>query len=211
MAMYSVGWKRPGMLFAAASLSAGMLAAAQPAAAHPHVFVTVRTVVEMDGTKVTALRQSWSFDELYSTMAVEGLDTNKDGIYTREELAELTKANIDGLKDFDYFTFVRVGDTKIALKPPINGYTEFKDGVLSLNLTVPLDAPVDAGTQTILAQVGDPTMFISFVFAEKDPLGLSSGSPAQCKATLVVDKDVQQLSNAFGAQPEKTISVTCAK
>ena len=33
-------------------------------------------------------------------MAVEGLDTNKDGKYSREELAELAKVNVTSLKDF---------------------------------------------------------------------------------------------------------------
>ena len=52
-----------------------------------------------------ACSHKWMFDEFYTAMAIEGLDKNKDGVYDREELAELAKVNIEGLKDFAYFTF----------------------------------------------------------------------------------------------------------
>jgi hypothetical protein len=43
-------------------------------------------------------------------MAVQGLDTNGDGVFSAEELKPLAEANVKPLKDFDYFTFVYVGD-----------------------------------------------------------------------------------------------------
>ncbi len=61
------------------------------------------------------MRHKWLFDEYYTTMAIEGLDKNKDGVYDREELAELAKVNIEGLKDFAYFTFPGLGGKEIAL------------------------------------------------------------------------------------------------
>jgi hypothetical protein len=56
--------------------------------------------------QITGIRQAWTFDEFYTAMAVEGLDTNKDGVYSKEELAPLAKVNVESLKEFDYFTFV---------------------------------------------------------------------------------------------------------
>ena len=88
---------------AAGALMCGGLATG--AAAHPHVWVTFETTVLYDKGTFAGVRHKWMFDEFYTTMAIEGLDKNKDGIYDREELAELAKVNIDGLKDFAYFTF----------------------------------------------------------------------------------------------------------
>ena len=58
-----------------------------------------------DKGAITGIDQVWFFDEFYTAMAVEGLDTNKDGKYSREELHELAKTNMEGLKEFGYFTF----------------------------------------------------------------------------------------------------------
>ena len=86
--------------------------------------MTVRSeIVLSPNHQITAIRQAWTFDEFYTAMAVEGLDTNKDGVYSREELQPLTKVNIDALKDFDYFTFVHFEgeDGKfMKLKPPVD-------------------------------------------------------------------------------------------
>src|ERR1700682_4034432 len=97
-----------GVLRAALGALAAVLACAAidgPAQAHPHVWIFVETTVLYDKGTFTGLRHKWTFDEFYAATAIEGLDKNHDGKYDREELAELAKVNIDGLKDFAYFTF----------------------------------------------------------------------------------------------------------
>ena len=100
-------------LFATAAV-----AATEDATAHPHVYVTVESTVLYDKGTVTGLRQRWYFDEFYTTMAVEGLDTNGDGVFDRKELAELAKVNIEGLAQMDYFTFAKLGEQRLAFDPP---------------------------------------------------------------------------------------------
>jgi ABC-type uncharacterized transport system substrate-binding protein len=53
-------------------------------------------------------------------MAVQGLDTNGDGVCSKEELKPLAEVNVTSLKDFDYFTFVHLdkSDDNLPLKPP---------------------------------------------------------------------------------------------
>lgn len=101
-----------------ASLAIGTLLHAGTAAAHPHVYVTVESTVLFDKGIITGLRQRWLFDEFYTTMAIEGLDTNNDGIYDRKELAELAKINIDGLAQMEYFTFAKLGEQRLAFDAP---------------------------------------------------------------------------------------------
>src|SRR5690606_6177417 len=79
-----------------AALGAVVLAGASPAAAHPHVWVTVETTVLYQGGAITGLQHKWTFDDMYTAMAIQGLDTNGDGTYSREELTELAQVNIDG-------------------------------------------------------------------------------------------------------------------
>jgi ABC-type uncharacterized transport system substrate-binding protein len=107
-------------------LSSGFAA---PAGAHPHVWVAVETTVIYDKGAVTALRHRWLFDEYYSSMAIEDLDTNKDGKYDRTELAELAKVNMEGLKEFGYFTVARLGDQELSFSAPTEYWMEMTEGV----------------------------------------------------------------------------------
>ena len=63
-----------------------------------------------DKGRIAAIRHHWLFDEEFSAYALQGLDTNRDGKYSAEELKPLAKENVESLKDYDYFTFLSVGD-----------------------------------------------------------------------------------------------------
>jgi ABC-type uncharacterized transport system substrate-binding protein len=130
---------------AAASLFAG---APAPAFAHPHIWVSTRTEVVVENGAIVALRHAWTFDEYYSATAVDGLDTNKDGTYSREELAELAKINVEALKEFGYFTFPRLAGKDLALGKP-------KDFWLSHVLRPPAKASDDK-TKTAVGTTGAP-------------------------------------------------------
>ena len=88
---------------------------AAPALAHPHVWVTASATVLYEHNTITGLQQAWTFDEFYAAMAIEGLDKNNDGVYDREELAPLAKVNIDGIKEFDYFTYATADGRHVAV------------------------------------------------------------------------------------------------
>ena len=58
---------------------AALFVATGGAFAHPHVWVTMKSeiVYAEDGT-VTAVRHAWTFDDMFSTFAIQGLDTPAD-------------------------------------------------------------------------------------------------------------------------------------
>jgi ABC-type uncharacterized transport system substrate-binding protein len=159
-------------------------------------------------------------------MAVQGLDTNGDGVFSAEELKPLAEANIKPLKDFDYFTFVHIGDgDKLPLKTPENYSLDSDKGILTLHLTLPLDKPVDARDQEVQVDVYDPTFFVAFGFATESPVKLSGASIKGCTAKIKepdteADKDARALSEAFfsqlgpnsnfGAQFAQTVTVKCS-
>src|SRR5258706_83311 len=123
-----------GLIFLAALLSPG-----RSAFAHPHVWVTVETEVDFGPNKeIVGFKHKWTFDEFYTQFAVEGLDTNNDGVYSEEELKPLAQTNVEALKEFEYFTFPFVGKDKVALKEPVDYRLEYKDKLLTLYFTLPL-------------------------------------------------------------------------
>jgi len=198
---------------------AGLTAVAQ---AHPHVWVTMKTeVVYKDGV-ATGVRHAWTFDDMFSTFATQGLESKEKGKFTREELAPLAQVNVDSLKDFDYFTAARANGKTADLNPPVDYYLEFNDGLLTLHFTLPFKTPVKA--QSLDLEMADPTWFVDFSFADKEPARLT-GAPAECKVAALrpgeegsAAKPKSQPGEAFfnnpasanfGAKFANKIQVTC--
>jgi len=170
-----------------------LLAAAGAAQAHPHVWVTMTSelVYAPDGS-VTGVRHAWAFDDMFSAFATQGIETKEKGVFTREDLAPLAQVNVDSLKDFDYFTYAKANGKKSEFKGPTDYWLDYKNEVLTLHFTLPFKAPVKA--KNLDVEVYDPTYFVDFTMAEKDPVKLV-GAPAQCKLTVVQPTDANVASN----------------
>ncbi len=164
------------------------LLAADGADAHPHVWVTMteELLYAADGS-VTGVRHHWTFDDMFSAFATQGLEQKTKGEFTREELEPLAKVNVESLKEYAYFTYAKVDGKRQrdAFLDPIDYFLEYdpRETVLTLHFTLPFKTPVKA--RALDVEVYDPEFFIDFGFAEKDPVRLVS-APAQC--TTAVEK-----------------------
>jgi ABC-type uncharacterized transport system substrate-binding protein len=156
--------------------------------AHPHVWVTMTTEVlyATDGS-VTSLREAWTFDDMFSTFAVTGIQSKAKGQFTRDELQPLAQINADSLKDFAYFTYAKIDGKrqKDPFKEPIDYWFDYDPAatVLTLHYTLPFKTPVMA--KRLQVEIYDPEFFIDFGFAKGDAVKLV-GAPARC--TLTFDK-----------------------
>jgi ABC-type nickel/cobalt efflux system permease component RcnA/ABC-type uncharacterized transport system substrate-binding protein len=185
-----------------------------PARAHPHVWVTVETTLLYENGAFTGVRHKWTFDELYTTMAVEGLDKNKDGKFDRSELEELTKVNMEGLKDFDYFTHAALAGEPLKLGQARDYWQEHKGGLLSLYFTVPFATPVLSEAKGLTFAVYDPSYFIAFDLAKENGARLGPGAPKDCVLTEGAPQSDDPVGQSFGAvggvvSIGKTIAVAC--
>jgi ABC-type uncharacterized transport system substrate-binding protein len=203
-------------------LAAAMLAmlGVTAAQAHPHVWITSTSelMYAPDGS-VTGVRHAWTFDDMFSTYALQGIETKKKGVYTHEELAPLAQTNVESLKEFGYFTFAKADGKKAKFTEPVDYFLEYKDGLLVLHFTLPLKAPVKA--KVLALEVFDPTFFVDFKLADKDPVKLA-GAPTACAfdlqrpndgAASAQGIDEQTFTNGpnsnFGAMFANKITVTC--
>jgi ABC-type uncharacterized transport system substrate-binding protein len=195
------------------------------ASAHPHVWVTMegQLVYAPDGS-VTGVRYDWTFDDMFSAFATQGIDAKTKGQFSRQELAPLAQENVGSLKEFDYFTFAKANGKKVEMKDPTDYYLDYnsKDTVLTLHFTVPFKTPIKA--KELNLDIYDPEYFVDFSFKDvKSPIGLA-GAPTACKLTIARPKDLaappgQQLGEAFfnqlsaadnwGAQFANKILVKC--
>jgi ABC-type uncharacterized transport system substrate-binding protein len=191
----------------------GFVLVAGAASAHPHVWVTMKSelVYAPDGT-VTGVRHAWTFDDMFSVFATQGIDAKTKGEFTREELAPLAEVNVTSLKEYDFFTQAKANGKAVEFKEPPSGYyLEFdpKDTVLTLHFTLPLKEPVKA--KELYVEIYDKEFFVDFSFAEKDPVKLV-GAPAKCKLTVGRPQDMnsalsQQLSQLGPEQRNSGLTI----
>jgi ABC-type uncharacterized transport system substrate-binding protein len=156
-----------------------LLAGIAGANAHPHVWVIAKSelVYSPDG-KLKEIRHAWTFDEMFSAFAAQGLDTNNDGKLSRDELADLAKTNVESLKEFGYFTVSKKGETPLEFEEPVDYWLEADDkGMLTLHFTLPIKSGAAKGG--VALEVYDPTYFVAFSLAEGTPITLV-GAPKGC-------------------------------
>lgn len=205
------------------AVAAFIAAGATQALAHPHVYVTMKSeiVYGADGT-VAAVRHAWAFDDMFSTYALQGVESKKKGEYTREELKPLAEVNVTSLKEYNYFTQGQGDGKTFEFADATDYWLEFSDSVLTLHFTLPVKAPPKA--KAVNVEIYDPSYFIDFSFDDrsKDAVKLA-GTPGACKLDVSKPGDStpqgKRLSESFfannpdsskiGAQFANKIAVKC--
>jgi ABC-type uncharacterized transport system substrate-binding protein len=157
-----------------------------------------------DGS-VTGVRHAWTFDDAFSVYATQGLESKKRGVFTREELAPLAQINVSSLKEYDFFTFAKADGKKAPFNEPVDYFLDYdpKRTVLTLHFTLPFKTPIKA--KQLNVDIYDPSAFIDFSFAEKNPMALV-GAPAACQLSVTrpgsAGVQSQRLSEAFFNSPD---------
>ncbi len=183
-----------GLLLLTGSLALG----ARAADAHPHVWITATSelIYAPDGS-ITGVRHAWTFDDMFSTYALQGIESKTKGVYSREELGPLAQTNVELLKEFGFFTFARADGKKAKFLEPVDYFLEHRDGLLTLHFTLPLKTPVKP--KELALEVFDPSFFVDFKFADKDPVRLV-GAPAACQLSFQRPNDGTVSAQALGEQ-----------
>ncbi|MCA1547817.1 DUF1007 family protein [Bradyrhizobium sp. BRP19] len=163
-------------------LAAAMSLVSGAASAHPHVWITATSelLYAADGS-VTGVRHAWTFDDMFSAYAVQGLESKTKGAYTSEELKPLAQTNVESLKEYAYFTFAKADGKKERFQEPVDYFLDYKDTVLTLHFTLPLKNPVKP--RQLVLEVFDRSFFIDFQMAKDSPVKLV-GAPPGCQMKL---------------------------
>jgi ABC-type uncharacterized transport system substrate-binding protein len=201
-------------------VSAALAFGAGAALAHPHVWVTAASelLFAPDGS-ITGVRHAWTFDDMFSAYALQGIQSRKKGTYSREELAPLAQTNVESLKEFGFFTFARVDSKKQKFADPVDYYLEYKNATLVLHFTLPFKTPFTV--KRLALEIFDPSYFVDFSLQKQDPIHLV-GAPPTCTVAIQRPNDgaaaAQKLNedtflngeNAnYGAMFANKISVDC--
>jgi ABC-type uncharacterized transport system substrate-binding protein len=188
--------------------------------AHPHVWITSTSelMYAPDGS-ITGVRHAWTFDDMFTSYVLQGIESKTKDVYTHEELAPLAQTNVESLKEFGFFTFAKADGKKQKFQEPVDYFMEYRDGALTLHFTLPLKTPVKSSELAL--EIFDPTFFVDFKLADQDPIRLV-GAPAGCKLsfqrpndgaasaqTMGEDNFLSGDNSNYGAMFANKITVTC--
>jgi ABC-type uncharacterized transport system substrate-binding protein len=182
-------------------------AAAGTAAAHPHVWITDVTTFLFEGRELVALRHRWAFDTLISSQLITEHDKDGDGTFDTAETKALREGAFASLKDYGYFTQLRIGGDRVPLEQAKDFAPSTSDGTLIYEFTLPLPAPVDPSKVDVAVGVYDPDYYIELLLDEHDPVrfvGLPSGA-----CTYGIAEDVAN-PIYFGMVYPLAITLSCA-
>src|ERR1700742_5283333 len=182
-------------------ICASLLFVPRLAMAHPHVWVTVRSeiVFSPDGL-LTAVRHDWTFDEMYSAFAAQGL-AKPGELATREEFAPFAKEHAEAWTQVGYYTVLKIGGKQPEFGEPTDYWMEERpDHKIDFHVVVPLKTPQQTG-RFVTMMVSDPEFFIDFEMDDKDPVKLDN-PPSGCSLSVTHPKpldveDSKKLNESF--------------
>jgi len=183
-----------------------LMALAAPAQAHPNIVLDYRLVFDFDGTDVTDIGESWSFDAAFSEELLSDFDTDRDGTFNAEETRAMGDEILGNLSEVRYLTYIFVDGHDLGKLEPFGFRTQVRDGVVTLAFGNHLPAPVDASRSRIAVQIKDPDFMIMALPAEKQPVFFRGVPKGRC-STEIGDKP--QDAYYGGLIVPQEVSVTC--
>lgn len=158
------------------------------AQAHPHVWITNVTAYQFEGGKLTGLRLTWTFDEMFSASIVLGFDRNKNGRFEPEELKRLQAEAFANLREYNYFLDIRLDDKPLKVTAVSDFTATIAKGIVTYAFTVPLPSPVDAKATKVTTSIADETYFVEVILDEHDPVRFQGIDSGACRFDVTAGK-----------------------
>ena len=155
---------------------------AQPAMAHPHVWVTGAASFQFENTKLTSVGMRWQFDAFFSQVLGADFDTNADGTFDAIETQAMKDQVFTSLKDFGYFTHLRTetSDTEQVFKQVDNFAIGDDDGEMVFSFDLILAEPLDPATEAVGLSLYDPTIYVDLILGGDTPVEMAGADGLGC-------------------------------
>jgi ABC-type uncharacterized transport system substrate-binding protein len=174
-------------------LSAGALLVlggrSAPVGAHPHVWIDAVVTFVFEDRQLVALSHHWKFDEFFGSFVIEEHDADGNGAFDAAEVSAIRENAFSNLREFDYFTHVRLDRRKLPLHEVSTFAARIEDGVLVYEFTMPLPQPVDPRAGGFAASVYDAEYYVEVLLDEYDPVRFDGISSGGCTYEIREDAD----------------------
>ena len=146
------------------------------ASGHPHVFIENALTIIFDKQGLAGVQVKWVFDEFFSNMIACDYDSNRNGKLEASEVKNIKEKAFSNLKNFDYFTFIRIDKRAFKVTYIREFSAELKEGKLIYRFLIPCHVKAVTGYKQFIISQYDPTYYTSVSFAEDNPVSLK-GAP----------------------------------
>jgi ABC-type uncharacterized transport system substrate-binding protein len=151
---------------------------------------------DSDG-KVSKVVHDWTFDEMYSSFATQGLAAAGQ-LAKKEDFAPLAKENAGSLAQIGYFTTLKIAGKAVDFGEVTDYWMEERpDHLVTFHVVLPLKTATPPGKYLSLL-VSDPEFFIDFEYDDKDGVTLAN-APSGCSLSVAKPK-------ALGADEQSKLS-----
>lgn len=156
-------------------IAVALSAFAQPAAAHPHVFIAWQIEPQIENGAITTVKLQWRFDDLYSDLVLNTIDRDGDRKLSPTEIEALAKRTLANLTTVKFYArFTLDGAAWQAEKVEHFGARVEGDHVIYV-FTLKLPAPAKAVSVASL----DPEYYIEMRVEKSQP---TTGAGFSCTA-----------------------------
>lgn len=155
------------------------------ALAHPHIFVDAKfeAVAGADGS-LSELRDTWRFDEVFSSSVLLDYDKNQNSTLDPTELTAVAKTVRNSLAQYNYYTSITINGKAVSLAKPEAMHAAYENGSLVLSFTQkPAERTPLKGL--IVFGVYDPTLYTALDFASDADLKTSGDGFNRCTRKVV--------------------------
>lgn len=135
---------------------------------HPHMQILARTDFEFENDVIKGVWSEWEFDAYFSADIIMSFDINEDGVFDEVETLEVYNNAFINLKDFNYFTFIRVGDERTTPDRAENfSLYVAQNGMIVYKFYVPL---VNITSRDFYLSIYDFTYFCACFYQDNQPV-----------------------------------------
>jgi ABC-type uncharacterized transport system substrate-binding protein len=165
--------------------------------AHPHVWADIKVQVIFDDKGLlTGLHETWLFDDFYSAFVI-------GGGATQEQLESVLAENMKNLEEYDYFTRIMSGETRITGAKPEQASSRITGNRLEMSFLLQLPAPLSVSDLPMRYAVYDPAYYIEMLHTKAPDAVTLVNAPKECTSKLEQPKpDMEQV--VLAASLDKT-------
>jgi len=185
-----------------------LLAPAGMAEAHPHIWIRATATLQFENGKIVGIQHEWLFDDFFSNALISDFDKNKNKQFDPDEVKELEANAFVALKEFGYFTHVKVGGKEVAIETVRDFAPSIKDGKVIYRFVAVLPQPVDPRAAEFAAGIYDHSYYVDVELNAQLGVKLAGSGSERCKSALVEDKEAPLY---FGATFARRIEIRCDK
>lgn len=155
---------------------------------HAHVWIDGAVIIKFDDQGMSGFRQEWVLDEMFSNMLIHDHDKNKNKKFEPEEVKDVYENAFTNLKNFEYFTHVKIDGKPFAIKYVKDFNTKIVKDKVVYQFFIPCHVKADKNDIEVRIAVYDESFYTNITIL-KDQVSLENDTGYDCKYEIKENKD----------------------